>query len=867
MSLTKPRAHQLFDIDYKQSVRVLTDTDIDLSGGAPATVDGVALAAKDRVLVIGQSVASENGLYYVTTLGTGENGTWQRSLDANETGELLAGAIVMVTEGDVYADTQWKLITNNPIVIGTTELIWAPNSAFAFGNIFANGTAVLADTVGDTVTFTAGNNIEIVGNAAAKSVTIGVTGISLNAIANGTSNVNVVSSGGNVTVGIDGTSNVVVFSGVQTTFAGNIIPAANVTYDLGSDTQRWRDIWLSNSTIHLGNAQISANADSIVLTNPDGGQTVFSGLAPEITATTIVATGNISGGNLSGTNITGTLVTAEQPNITGVGTLSSLAVTGNIVAGNISVSGLETTSGIVVTGDATITGNLTVQGSEFIANVTSIQVSDPLIGLGRGPNNTPLVTNDGLDRGLELWYYTDQERMAFVGYDNANAQLTLACCGTVSNNIVTVSNWGTSKLGNIISTGNVDVDGIVNGNVLGDLTGNVTGNVTGDVTGNILTNAQPNITSVGTLSSLAVTGNISGGNVSATTVSGDTVRANDAGEVRFFDSDSSHYVAFKSADTVGANVTWTLPDADGTVGQVLATDGSGTLIWSTGGGGGGITWTTQANTPPSPASPGDFWYDSVGQVKYQYINDGVSNVWVDQSSPTTFASISTGQIVNTNSSGVGNIGTAVNAFGNVFASFFIGDGSQLTGLPAGYTDANVVSLLSSFGSNSISTTGTIGASEFAKTGSNGVGNIGSAASTFNVVFARATSALYADLAEMYASDCNYEPGTVVVFGGTAEITQSTESHDTRVAGVVSTNPAFLMNSTINDSLELPVALTGRVPCRVQGPIRKGDLVVSGTEPGTAQQLVSWQPGCVIGKSLETIEDTAVRTIEVVVGRF
>jgi hypothetical protein len=222
MSLTKPRAHQLFDIDYKQAVRVITISNVSLVGGAPLTVDGVELVAKDRVLVIGQSTASQNGLYQVTVAGSGSNGTWDRSQDADQNGELLAGAIVMVTEGTVFADTQWKLTTDNPIDIGTTALTFEQNSAFAFGNIFANGTAVLANTVGDTLTLTPGTNIAIVGNASSKSVTIGVTGISLNSISNGTSNVNVVSSGGNVTVGVDGTGNVAVFSSGGLAITGNI---------------------------------------------------------------------------------------------------------------------------------------------------------------------------------------------------------------------------------------------------------------------------------------------------------------------------------------------------------------------------------------------------------------------------------------------------------------------------------------------------------------------------------------------------------------------------------------------------------------------------------------------------------------------
>jgi hypothetical protein len=191
-------------------------------GGAPSTVDEVSLLQNDRILVAGQSTSSQNGLYRVQTLGTGSNGTWVRSADGNDDGEIEAGMIVMVTEGDIYKDTQWKLTTNDPIVLGTTALVFEQNSAFAFGNIYANGTAVLANSVGDTVTFTAGDNIAITGNNTSKTVTIGVTGISLNSISNGTSNVNVVSSGGNVTVGVGGTSNVAVFSTDGLTISGNI---------------------------------------------------------------------------------------------------------------------------------------------------------------------------------------------------------------------------------------------------------------------------------------------------------------------------------------------------------------------------------------------------------------------------------------------------------------------------------------------------------------------------------------------------------------------------------------------------------------------------------------------------------------------
>ena len=83
MGLTKPRAHQLEGSDYKASVRVVTVANVTSSGGAPTSVDGVTLVANDRALVTAHSTGSQNGIYRVKTLGTGSNGTWVRSKDAD----------------------------------------------------------------------------------------------------------------------------------------------------------------------------------------------------------------------------------------------------------------------------------------------------------------------------------------------------------------------------------------------------------------------------------------------------------------------------------------------------------------------------------------------------------------------------------------------------------------------------------------------------------------------------------------------------------------------------------------------------------------------------------------------------------------
>jgi len=147
---------------------------------------------------------------------------------------------------------------------------------------------------------------------------------------------------------------------------------------------------------------------------------------------------------------------------------------------------------------------------------------------------------------------------------------------------------------------------------------------------------------------------------------------------------------------------------------------------------------------------------------------------------------------------------------------------------------------------------------------NGVGNIGNATGYFNTVFAKATSAQYADLAEMYEADATYEPGTVLCFGGAKEVTVCDIADSTRVAGVVSTNPSYLMNSGQTGEHVAAVALQGRVPTKVTGQIRKGDLIVSAGD-GRGRVNNEAQAGTIIGKALADF-DGQDGVIEVVVGR-
>ena len=142
--------------------------------------------------------------------------------------------------------------------------------------------------------------------------------------------------------------------------------------------------------------------------------------------------------------------------------------------------------------------------------------------------------------------------------------------------------------------------------------------------------------------------------------------------------------------------------------------------------------------------------------------------------------------------------------------------------------------------------------------------LGNTTQWWSKAFTVSATAQYADLAENYVGDASYTAGTVVDFGGTHEITLCDTDMSPRVAGVVSTNPAYLMNGTQLGENIVAVALTGRVPTKVRGPIRKGDLIVSAGD-GHARAETLPQVGTVIGKALEDFDgDSGV--IEVVVGK-
>ena len=235
-------------------------------------------------------------------------------------------------------------------------------------------------------------------------------------------------------------------------------------------------------------------------------------------------------------------------------------------------------------------------------------------------------------------------------------------------------------------------------------------------------------------------------------------------------------------------------------------------------------------------------------------------------------------------SATGNITSAANIAG----SYLLGNGSQLTGLSLGVSvtkiengtsegfinapNGNIAFTVTGIANVVTFTTGTafflgnVSTIGIEKTGTNAIGNIGSSSNYFNRVFATATTALYADVAERFAADGLLEPGTVVELGGVNEITRSTEDLSENVFGVISTRPAYTMNGGAGEDDTHPaVAMTGRVPVKCVGLVRKGDRLVSAGR-GVARAAGPGEATAfnVIGRSLENKHSEELGTIEAIV---
>jgi hypothetical protein len=246
----------------------------------------------------------------------------------------------------------------------------------------------------------------------------------------------------------------------------------------------------------------------------------------------ITSTGNVTAPNFIGNvvgNISGTLsapgantqvvfndsgTANATANLTFDKTTNALTAAGTVSGGNLITGG-----NLSVTGDSILVGNLTVSGTTEYNNVTNLAIQDPIITLGRGANNAPLVSTTTTDRGEQLYYYSGSERSAFIGYQSSSGKLIAAVAASVTNEIVTITTAGSFVVGTLEGAVVSVTGNITGGNVLGGANVNatthtgatvsVTGNITG---GNILGGANVNATTH-TGTTVSVSGNVTGGNL------------------------------------------------------------------------------------------------------------------------------------------------------------------------------------------------------------------------------------------------------------------------------------------------------------------------------------------------------------------
>jgi hypothetical protein len=214
----------------------------------------------------------------------------------------------------------------------------------------------------------------------------------------------------------------------------------------------------------------------------------------------------------------------------------------------------------------------------------------------------------------------------------------------------------------------------------------------------------------------------------------------------------------------------------------------------------------------------------------------------------------------------GNINATTGHYGNHYGTFY-GSGANLTNLPVVAAAAGTLTgttLASGVTASSLTSVGTltgltINSSTTAITngGTNGTGNIGATGATFNTVFAKATTALYADLAEKYLADRDYPIGTVVAVGGTSEVT-ACKFGDLAI-GAVSHSPAYMMNSELVGGTY--IALKGRVPVQVIGAVVKGQRLIAG-DNGCAQAASNSLDTFAI--SLETNSNAEIKLVEAII---
>ena len=661
--------------------------------------------------------------------------------------------------------------------------------------------------------------------------------------------------------------------------SGNIVPTVAGTYNLGTPSMPFANLYVQTtiSTTQVTNSTTAGLFEIHANTAPADVQDVgiFGNITNDYSSNTYAFFGHQYTTNNFVYKITNTDATKGN-NVVYDGIYGN-AQLGSLFLSNSTVSNSTSTGALIVAGGAGIAGALNVAGNVYSAGYQVLTTNMP--GVTVYPGGTILAGNTTITAvtpstssstgalilsyggagiagnvnaggnvqsatGIVGPYYGTVQTAAQTNITSVGTLTQLQVQTSIGTAAITVSGSGVTGAPLTVSAGGANIAGNLFNTGTTTSTGNITapwfiGNVNGsiesvngNVTAQYFVGNGVALTGISTASQLASTNaNVAAANLTIsqvyanvtaawqanTAVLYNDIQTNNSNEATLANNITAANLAIATLQAnVGSYETWANATfATSSALQTLNANVGAYEIWS------------NANAVSQAAS-----------ISALQANVGAYETWAN----ATFATSSTLQTLNAN---VGAFETYANAtFGT-----------------SNYGNTQAAAYLTTYNGNIAVSTLTVSGSILPS--SNVSINIGSPSTWFNNIYGVASHAQYADLAENYLADSDYASGTVVVFGGDKEITTTTTFADPRVAGAISTNPAYLMNGACGG---LPLALRGRIPCQVVGPVTKGDLLVTSQRAGYAISVgTSLAFGqAVFAKALETNLDDGIKIIEVVI---
>jgi len=761
------------------------------ANGALAAQDGVTLTVNERLLVKNQAAAAQNGIYVLTTVGTAGAPfvlTRAGDMDGSPASEI-PGAFAFVEEGTVNADNGFVCTTNAPVTMGTTAINFTQ---------FSGAGAI-----------TAGDGLSKSGDTLSVNVDNVTTAISSDAV--------IVKTSANLT-----TPNIGVANGDSFTASGAVQGAsltdgtATITGGAGS-----------GFTTITSSGNVTTGAGNVIAGNVTGAIGDFSGAVSGATLT------SDSGITISANDIdsSGAAITVNQAS----------ADLDFVVEGNGDANLFRTDAGtdtvLISTATATAGATLKVDSTDSILIPVGTTAQRPSAVTGMIRFNTSIDAFEFYDSAA--WTtagsdFTVIATQAFAG-DNSTVAFTLSEAQTTASCIVSIN--GVVQLPTTAYA--------VSGTTLTFTEAPASGDVievrklTTTTTITSLANADSTaiIECVDGAAQVKITGDllpVSDGNLDLGSAALHWQEAH-LGSAIFYDNDDSNTVTLSAPATVGSNVAFTLPAADGSAGQALITDGSGAMSF----GAAGATVTSDTST------------NAERLIYVGSITSGALTA-VTQDSGLTY-NPSTGSLTSAEFIGGGASLTGLNgsniASGTVAAARVATLNQNTTGTAAVGTTVTLTATNTTDATHFPVFSDAATGNENMRTDTGFTYNPNSGTLTSTIFAGTANAAKYADLAEKYASDSDIEAGTVVHFAGEGKLAACDEANHHAVAGIISTDPAYLMNS---DQDGVALAISGRVPCKVTGAVAAGDLMVSA---GNGMAMANNSPaiGTVIGKAIEAHE--------------